>query len=195
MPVPTVSQIEKTKLLQSAHIRVAHGVGNISRIKAIYSHCEKYRYSFEAIWDPDLPRLAFMLHNCSTGTELGLDRTLRRCHDFTRAWGYGSMSISNRYAGGRSPNPNDLDAMDDPVGPLNDLLIRNAFSKSDAICCAWGNLYVTESRQREVQALVETANRPLLMFGRTVLGNPKHPHGRGSHWIRKDQQPLPFSFC
>ena len=44
--------------------------------KAVYSSCEKYRYSLTRIWDEEAKNLHFIMLNPSTATEIQNDPTV-----------------------------------------------------------------------------------------------------------------------
>ncbi|MFZ8963264.1 MAG: DUF1643 domain-containing protein, partial [Schleiferiaceae bacterium] len=92
---------------------------------AIFSDCGRYRYRLWRIWDPSLPTLLWILYNPSTADAKVEDPTLRRCMDFTRQWGYGGLTVVNRFAY-RATNPRQLNSTIDPVGPENTSHVQNA---------------------------------------------------------------------
>jgi hypothetical protein len=57
-----------------------------------------YRYSLTRCWDDTKGRVVFVLLNPSTADEVEDDKTLNRCIDFAKCWGFGSLEIVNLFA-------------------------------------------------------------------------------------------------
>lgn len=78
-----------------------------------------YRYELGRTWGTDDPRwLLWVMLNPSTGDGMTDDPTLRRVRSFTKREGYNGFVVVNLYAY-RSPKPDVLAHVDDPVGPMN----------------------------------------------------------------------------
>ena len=153
---------------------------------AVFSQDERYRYMLGVRWAPG-PQVHFLLHNPSTGTELYLDATLRNCKAIAQHHGYGSMTIGNRLAGGRSSKPGDCDAMVDPVGEYTDVFLRSMWNKAATVVVGWGNCKLSTERATQVlQHLREWQilhQQPLVCLGLTKRNEPKHPGAQGRHRI------------
>ena len=54
---------------------------------AIYSDCTAYRYALTRIWQPSAGKVAFVMLNPSTATEVQNDPTVERCERRARALG------------------------------------------------------------------------------------------------------------
>ncbi len=93
-----------------------------------------YRYTLWRIWDEHKPRVLFVLLNPSTANAIQDDATLRRCIHFARSWSYGSLEIVNLFAL-RATNPIHLRQAADPIGPCNDLYIREAAARATLLIC------------------------------------------------------------
>ena len=86
---------------------------------AVYSPCEKYRYSLLIRWDRTKNPKCFIGLNPSTATELEDDPTIRRCIDFAQIWGAGGLLMLNACAY-RATDPKVMLAFDgDKIGPSN----------------------------------------------------------------------------
>lgn len=86
---------------------------------AVYSPCEKYRYSLLIRWDRTKNPKCFIGLNPSTATELEDDPTIRRCIDFARMWGAGGLLMLNACAY-RATDPKVMLAYEgDKIGPSN----------------------------------------------------------------------------
>lgn len=153
---------------------------------AVYSACLRYRTALTRIWDPALPRIAFVLLNPSTATEVQNDPTLERCERRARALGHGSFRVCNIFAL-RSTDPRALYREADPVGPGNDAAIVAAALWADLALCGWGTHGALRDRGGQVAALLAATGRPLWHLGRTKAGAPRHPL-----YVAYSQQPLPW---
>lgn len=96
---------------------------------ATFSGCFKYRYGLTRVWDESLPTVAFIMLNPSTADDDQLDPTLRRCLGFARTLGYGAMEIGNLFAL-KSTDPEALYSSEDPIGPLNDNMLKSTSWKT-----------------------------------------------------------------
>ena len=135
---------------------------------AIFSNCGRYRYRLWRIWDPSLPTLLWILYNPSTADAKVEDPTLRRCMDFTRQWGYGGLTVVNRFAY-RATNPRQLNSTIDPVGPENTSYVQNALLTHREVMCAWG----LQGGPIPLEILCSGAQ--VFHLGLCRDGSPKHP--------------------
>ena len=69
-----------------------------AKSKAIYSDCEKYRYSLTRIWNEEAKKLHFVMLNPSTATEIQNDPTVERCERRARTLNFGSFRVTNIFA-------------------------------------------------------------------------------------------------
>lgn len=141
--------------------------------EAVFSACGAYRYALTRQWDPDLPRLAWVMLNPSTADERRNDPTIARCERRARAMGCGAYRIVNLYAF-RATVPRDLRAAGYPVGPGNAAALSAAVGWADRIICAWGG-DAPRGRAAEVVALLRDAGAALYHLGLTQGGQPRHP--------------------
>lgn len=138
---------------------------------ATFDERETYRYRLWRVWDPNAPRLAFVMLNPSTADASSLDPTCRRCVGYARAWGYGGVEIGNLFAL-RSTDPSALADHSDPVGPRNDDHLRRLCAQADGVVAAWGTNGALDDRGRRVAELLETQ---LWALDTTAAGHPIHP--------------------
>lgn len=131
-----------------------------------------YRYSLWRIWDPNLPRVAFVMLNPSTADGKIDDRTIRRCIGFAMAWGFGALEVVNLFAY-RATNPEKLKHCSDPIGPENDDYIKAAVKRANRIITAWGTKGVHYGRNKEVMQILASYSPQCLEI--TKAGHPKHP--------------------
>lgn len=130
-----------------------------------------YRYLLWRVWNPDLPRLLWILLNPSTADESSNDPTLRRVQGFSQSFGYGGLEVVNLFAL-RSPDPRALAQIVDPVGPENDRYIRGAVVRATKIIAAWGNYRMLYGRDHWILSQIAG---PIFCLGITRNGNPRHP--------------------
>lgn len=139
---------------------------------ATISTDEVYRYTLRRTWYPDDPVLTVVMLNPSTADGREDDPTIRRCVGFARRLGCGALVVMNLYAY-RSTRPEVLWLVDDPVGPLNDLLLRSvAADRNGPMVAAWG-AHARPARIAQVLALPGFGR--LQAWGTTKAGQPRHP--------------------
>ncbi len=141
---------------------------------AVYSDCERYRYSLTRIWDEAGKRVHFVMLNPSTATEVQNDPTVERCERRARALGFGSFTVTNIFAW-RDTDPRNMKAANDPVGPENDAAILKASDAADQIIAAWGTHGAHLARGATVEQVLRGLGKPLYHLGLSKAGHPKHP--------------------
>lgn len=141
---------------------------------AVFSPCDRYRYSLWRIWDVSRPKLLVIGLNPSTADATQNDPTIRRCIGFAQSWGYGRVTVTNLFAL-RSPYPKALRQAQDPVGPETDAWIERLAAASDTCFVAWGNHGQFLGRDRSVGQALAMSGRPLVCLKRTKQGQPAHP--------------------
>lgn len=141
---------------------------------AVYSDCEKYRYSLTRTWDAEARRVLFVMLNPSTATEVQNDPTVERCERRARHLGYGGFQVTNIFAW-RATDPKDMRAAADPVGPRNDETLRTGVAWADEIIAAWGVHGAHLDRGPAVAALLHGLGKPLFHLGLSKDGHPRHP--------------------
>ena len=141
---------------------------------AIYSDCERYRYSLTRTWDATAGRVTFVMLNPSTATEVQNDPTVERCERRARALGFGAFCVTNIFAW-RDTDPRAMRRAKDPIGSENDSAILKAAQWADAIVCAWGTHGEHLNRGPAVERLLRKTGLPLSHLGLSKAGHPKHP--------------------
>jgi hypothetical protein len=154
---------------------------------AVYSDCERYRYSLTRIWDPAGTKALFVMLNPSTATEVQNDPTVERCERRARTLGFGAFQVTNIFAW-RDTDPRKMRAAADPVGPQNDQAILEGAAWADQIIAAWGTHGAHLQRGPQVEALLRGLDKPLFHLGLSKAGHPKHPL-----YIAYSQQPALWS--
>ena len=153
---------------------------------AVYSDCGHYRTLLMREWRGSGPKLAFVLLNPSTATELRNDPTIERCERRARALGYGAFRVANLFAY-RATRPKELVLQADPVGPENDAAILESVDWADTVICAWGVHGQYLHRGPQVEHLLRARRADLFHLGLTQAGHPRHPL-----YVSYVQQPLPW---
>jgi hypothetical protein len=141
--------------------------------EAVYSGCERYRYSLTRVWGAG-PKALFILLNPSTATEMQNDPTIERCERRARAMGFGAFRVVNIFAF-RATDPRDMRGADDPIGPQNDATVQTAAAWADLILCGWGGHGAHLGRGAVVEQILRRTGAPLFHLGLTKDGQPKHP--------------------
>ncbi|APG48562.1 DUF1643 domain-containing protein [Phaeobacter porticola] len=141
---------------------------------AVYSDCERYRYSLTRVWDPTAARVMFVMLNPSTATEVQNDPTIERCERRARALGFGGFRATNIFAY-RATDPRDMKKADDPEGPGNQGAILDGAAWADQIICAWGTHGAFRQQGNQVAAALLQADTTLFHLGLSKAGHPKHP--------------------
>ena len=121
---------------------------------AIYSDCERYRYSLTRVWDETDGKVHFVMLNPSTATEVQNDPTVERCERRARALGYGAFRVTNIFAW-RDTDPKKMRAARDPIGPASDAAILDACDWADVTVAAWGTHGEHLNRGAAVKALLQ----------------------------------------
>ena len=141
---------------------------------AVYSDCERYRYSLTRIWEPEGRKVLFVMLNPSTATEVQNDPTVERCERRARALGFGAFCVTNIFAW-RDTDPRKMRAAADPVGPENDRAILEAAAWADEVVAAWGTHGEHLDRGPQVAHILRSAGFDLQHLGLSKAGHPKHP--------------------
>ena len=140
---------------------------------AAFDSSKTFRY---VLWrnfavDPKDVCLWIML-NPSTADEHTDDPTVRRCQQFSRAWGFDACRVVNAFSF-RSTNPKALSIVPDPIGPENDHYLQQEAAAASKIVCAWGVHGALDGRSGRLRALLSA--HECWCFGLTKNGEPLHP--------------------
>ena len=168
----------------------ASATGYFGEERRKYSEDGKYRYlSCQRIGSSDSRLLFIMLNPASTVETLNNpDRhrqTRTLCINFACRWGFGLLEVVNLFAL-EARCPKLLREADGPVGPDNDLWIRNAVERADKVVMAWGRDGSYMHRSAEVLRMILPIKVPYYLM-KTKGGEPRHPIG-----IPKDCNPIPW---
>lgn len=144
---------------------------------ACLSPCGTYRYWLTRDWQPKvLGHVLWLMLNPSVGTATADDMTLRLCQGYARRWGYDGITVANLFAL-RSVTPTPLKTHPDPVGPDNDMWLRQLLADKafPLVVAAWGVHGALRNRGLIVRRIAEEAGRPLHVLGLSKHGYPCHP--------------------
>lgn len=142
--------------------------------EAVYSPCERYRYSLTRTWDCEGRRLLYIMLNPSKATELANDPTIERCERRARQLGYGAFRVCNLFAL-RETDPAKLRRARSPEGPENTRLVREAVRWADDVLCAWGVHGMHRNQCARIAAAMADCAERVLVLGLTKDGHPRHP--------------------
>ena len=134
------------------------------------SECGKYRYSLSRVWNDSKPIILFIGLNPSTADDREDDPTLKKCINYAKSWGFGSLIMANLFAY-RATLPSDLKLAKDPIGIENDGTLKKLIESVETVIVAWGNDGSFMDRDKEVLKLVE--NPMCLNINKS--GKPSHP--------------------
>lgn len=153
---------------------------------AIFDPTRNYRYLLWRRWNPEAPRLTFVMLNPSRANETDNDPTIRRCVHFAQHWGYGSLEVVNLFSL-ITPDPNVLKQAPDPIGIDCDRHLLDAAHRADRILIAWGNWGCLHQRDQTVLALLTPYN-PIYCLRQNQAGQPRHPL-----YVPNHIQPSPYN--
>jgi hypothetical protein len=137
---------------------------------AILSDCRKYRYSLSRIWDNSKPYVLVIGLNPSTADENVDDRTVKKCENYAKNWGFGGLKVVNLFAF-RATLPVDMMRADNPVGFDNDRYIKELSKDAALTIVAWGNDGSYLGRDNEVLKLIKNP----MCININTTGQPSHP--------------------
>ena len=151
-------------------------------MSAIISPCGKYRYRLdrECASVTGAQTFAYFGVNPSTADATIDDATVRKWRGFTTRNGGSSFIVGNVFAY-RATDVRELSALAPHVarGPSNWGHIWQIIQDADVLVPCWGNsAKVPHTFRHEMRAFLRwlhTAGKPVLHFGLTAAGDPKHP--------------------
>ena len=145
-----------------------------SKVTAVFSECQQYRYQLWEIWDTGRPLILWLLMNPSVACTDYSDPTLRKTGKFSRSWGYGGQLVGNVHAY-RATDKNRLLEVADPVGPENDQMILEMAVQAKTVVLAYGQPPMAlRPRGEEVVALL-SQHQGLSHLRLSKDGTPIHP--------------------
>lgn len=158
-------------------------------MSAIISPCGMYRYRLERTLHPTVADLAqpnplrgkvagFFGVNPSTADASVDDATVRKWIGFCRIWGASRFIVGNAFAF-RATDVRELAAVEDPYGPEIGDHVTDIIAEADVLVPCWGDTGKVPPALRDafdilMDALV-SSGKPVMHFGLTKAGDPKHP--------------------
>lgn len=130
-----------------------------------------YRFMLLRVWDESLPRCVFVCLNPSTADSCEDDPTVRRCVQYAKDWGCGSLVIVN-YSPFRATEPKDMWAHDLPIDVWvqNMAVTHRELDEAAIAILAWGegpsDKDLAEYLERHPKLCCLTVNKS---------GQPGHP--------------------
>jgi hypothetical protein len=149
-------------------------------VSAIISECGTYRYRLErsisSPWHTDT--FAFFGINPSTADANIDDATVRKWKGFAGIHGGARFIVGNVFAY-RSTAVENLALAADPVGPANRSHLLDIADAADILVPCWGSrAKVPKSLWPHIDHTMElliSTGKPVMIFGLTNSGDPKHP--------------------
>ncbi len=144
---------------------------------AIFSPDFVYRYALSRYWggEGETEKIVnFVMLNPSKAAHNLDDPTVRGCRRRAQKWGYNGIVVTNLF-GLRSTDPAGLRTVLDPVGPINDRLIKAIAEECDLVVCAWGSEPFATSRRSVVENMLRDAGVELHALRLSTAGIPWHP--------------------
>ncbi len=147
-------------------------------MSAIISACGAYRYRLEREVGMEGKVFAYFGINPSTADAAIDDATVRKWIGFTKVFGGRRFIVGNVFAY-RATDVGQLATVGDPMGSDNLLHLISMADEADILVPCWGRRgKVPRHLQGEfdgLMALLHSTGKPVLHFGRTKSGDPKHP--------------------
>ncbi|QKF64914.1 DUF1643 domain-containing protein [Campylobacter corcagiensis] len=126
---------------------------------AIFSKDRAYRYVLTRIWSKKSEEyanmIAFIGLNPSKANENENDRTITKCINFAKSWGYDGIYMLNLFAYVSTSPDNLYNDSIDPIGNENDKFILEYSKKADKVVCVWGNCGSFKNRSKDVLAKLD----------------------------------------
>lgn len=150
-------------------------------MSAIISPCGQYRYRLER--DCSMPFegckvFAYFGINPSTADAMLDDATVRKWRGFTTRNGGHRFIVGNVFAY-RATHVRELGVVEDPFGPDNLEALWQIVADADVLVPCWGVISKVPLRMRErfdtLWEILASSGKPVLHFGLTTSGDPKHP--------------------
>lgn len=168
-------------------------------MSAIISDCGRYRYRLER--ECGLPfdgskTFAYFGINPSTADATLDDATVRKWRGFTQRNGGHRFIVGNVFAF-RATDVGALYHADDAVGPDNLRHLKQIIADADVLVPCWGSsskvFKSMRGRLKTVLYMLNSSGKPVMHFGLTASGEPKHPLMLGydtplTPWGTTDQQ-------
>lgn len=169
---------------------------NAAGRSAVVSACGKYRYRLEREVATEGPTFAYFGINPSTADATIDDATVRKWIGFTKVNGGRRFIVGNVFAY-RSTDVKGLTLAGDPYGPENPMHLNQIIEDADILVPCWGDRKKLDRRLQSnfdwIKARFLVSGKPVMTFGFTSSGDPKHPLMLGYKtplidWVRRPSE-------
>jgi hypothetical protein len=142
------------------------------------SPCGQYRYLLQIVWDRTKPLVGWIGLNPSIADKYRDDPTIRRIKNFSKAWGYGGIMMTNLFAY-RATDPREMKRHPQPIAEpdysglmnANDNALLKVYEQCGEVVACWGNNGSHQRRSTYVKQLLPG----LKALRMTSKGEPWHP--------------------
>ena len=152
---------------------------------ATFSDCRSFRYALWRRWasaGEHHRMVAFIGVNPSVADEHYDDRTITRCINFAKRWGFDGMYMLNAFAHVQTKLVS-LKLAEQHIGQHSDATMLKYCDDGTTMVAAWGN----HCPQWRADAITKLIGREMQCLGRNTNGTPKHPL-----FLRADTKPELF---
>jgi hypothetical protein len=150
--------------------------------ETIFSPDRQYRYQLWREWIGGDGYVQIIGLNPSIADETDDDKTITRCINFAKSWGYSGLCMTNLFAF-CATKPADMKAAEDPVGRDNDIHLMSVAKSAGVIIAAWGNDGSYRNRANQVMSVLP----PMHILKLNGDGSPGHPL-----YLKKTLRPIPW---
>lgn len=134
-----------------------------------------YRYNLTRSWEKNKPKMLFVMLHPSTATADEDDHATRRCIQFAKKQGFGSLEIVNLFAYIAIAIEDIKIFKGDRIGGRNQQYVLEALERANHIVLAWGNQILKLPGENEIVSLLEAKNLKYYSFGLTAKKQPRNP--------------------
>jgi hypothetical protein len=150
---------------------------------AIFSEDRKYRYVLQRTWGKNKDNYCmFICLNPSVADEFIDDNTVRRCINYSKNWGFDSLTMANIFAW-RETKSELMLLEKEPIGYENDKYLLEYAKNASIVIAAWGNRGKHLNRGEYVKNMIPNLYCLKISKG----GNPWHPL-----YLRKYLKPIKY---
>jgi hypothetical protein len=147
-------------------------------VSAVLSPCGAYRYRLERDVAMEGPIYAFFGVNPSTADASEDDATVRKWIGFAKRWGASRFIVGNVFAF-RATDVGRLAYAPDPWGCDNYFHVDQIMAEADILVPCWGSRIKLPKKLHgplnRFASRFDGYGKPVMTFGRTASGDPKHP--------------------
>lgn len=165
-----------------------HDAGMSDR-SAVLSDCGLYRWRLDREIAPAGLTAAVFGINPSTADALLDDATVRKWRGFGQRLSWGRVLVGNAFAW-RATDVRELARAADPFGQDYDLHLEAIIGQADLLVPCWGDRgKIPKALRPQLDALMgrfTSSGKPVMCWGLTAGGDPRHPLMLGYHTPLRD---------